>query len=37
MPEQILNVKREGGFSYPIYFEKDFSGRDFEDWKYTGR
>lgn len=24
MPEQILNVKREGEFSYPIYFEKDF-------------
>lgn len=25
MSEQILNVKREGEFSYPIYFEEDFS------------
>lgn len=25
MSEHILNVKREGDFSYPIYFEEDFS------------
>ncbi|MDO4307753.1 MAG: 3-dehydroquinate synthase [Eubacteriales bacterium] len=25
MSEHILNVKREGEFSYPIYFEEDFS------------
>lgn len=25
MEQQILNVKRDGDFSYPIYFEKDFS------------
>lgn len=24
MAEQILNVKRDGDFSYPIYFEEDF-------------